>query len=68
MQSVYYTGYKKAHAIKLSVIACVMSGRILHVASAPGSCADSSVYLARQREKVAAGAFLFGDKAYEVIE
>jgi hypothetical protein len=68
-QELYYTGYRKFHGLKLSLIVCILSGRILHVAFSPASSADNSVYEALQEEElVALGATLFRDKAYEGID
>ena len=64
---VYYSGYKKQHALKFSVIVCILSGWILHVAISPGSSTDTATYQLLQEHMIAEGAMLFGDKAYEGI-
>ncbi len=63
-ESVYYTGYKKIHGIKLSVIVCVMSGWLLDIAISPASSSDSDVFEVHQRNLLSSEAALFGDKAY----
>ena len=67
LEVVYYSGYKKYHALKFSVIVCILSGRILHVAISPGSSTDTATYQSLQEHMIAEGAMLFGDKAYEGI-
>ena len=50
----YYTGYKKHHGVKVSIICCILSGFILDVVFTKQM----------QLYKIANGAQLLGDKAY----
>jgi hypothetical protein len=65
IQRVFYTGYKHIHGLKFSIIVCIMSGRILHITMSPASTTDNVMFSALQRGLLAAGAALFGDKAYQ---
>ena len=67
-ESLYYSGYKKHHGVKLSVIVCIFSGRVLHVAGGPASVPDNILFEAHQEDMLTEGARLMGDKAYEGID
>jgi hypothetical protein len=67
-ETLYYTGYKKIHGIKFTVICCIMSGRILHVAASPASVTDPTAFEAHQQHMIADGCAVLGDKAYEGID
>jgi hypothetical protein len=66
-ESVYYTGYKKIHGVKLSVMCCVLSGLILDVSMSPASISDPDVFEVFQLPRLEPSANVFGDKAYSGI-
>ena len=64
MEVLYYNGYKKLHARKLSVICCIFTAKVLHVAVARGRVSDPSAFCHLQKDLIHPNARLLGDKAY----